>query len=111
MGSEIRRVPANFKHPVDEEGYYVAGAHLEALYHAGQRKCTHFQLYENVSDGTPTSPIFATLEELVDWLRAEGCPDGTITMLREWGHAPSCRTPMNYWQLSKPWPRRLRRVA
>jgi hypothetical protein len=28
----------------------------------------HFQYYENVSEGTPVSPVFATREELAVWL-------------------------------------------
>lgn len=29
---------------------------------------THYQMYEDTSDGTPISPIFATPEELARWL-------------------------------------------
>ena len=29
---------------------------------------THFQLYEEVSYGTPLSPVFAAPEEIVDWM-------------------------------------------
>ncbi len=29
---------------------------------------THYQMYESVSEGTPISPVFATLEELAHWL-------------------------------------------
>lgn len=29
---------------------------------------THWQFYENTSEGTPLSPVFATAEELADWL-------------------------------------------
>ena len=28
----------------------------------------HYQIYETVSEGTPVSPVFATLDELVDWM-------------------------------------------
>ena len=89
MGSQIQRVPPDFEHPVDDEGYQMPGAHYERLYNFGEAQCTHFQLYENVSEGTPTSPIFPTQAELFAWLRAEGCPESTISMLQEWGHAPS----------------------
>jgi hypothetical protein len=29
---------------------------------------THFQIYETVSEGTPCSPVFATLAEVADWM-------------------------------------------
>jgi hypothetical protein len=29
---------------------------------------THYQVYENVTEGTPISPVFATEEEMIDWL-------------------------------------------
>ena len=35
MGTEIRRVPPAFQHPLDDEGNPVPGAHLEPLYNAG----------------------------------------------------------------------------
>lgn len=31
-------------------------------------ECTHYQMYETVTEGTPVSPVFATLEELEKWL-------------------------------------------
>lgn len=33
---------------------------------------TAFQVYENVSEGTPVSPVFATREALIDWLVNDG---------------------------------------
>jgi hypothetical protein len=35
-------------------------------------EATHYQVYENVSEGTPTSPVFANLQELEDWLVEQG---------------------------------------
>lgn len=29
---------------------------------------THYQAYENTTEGTPISPVFATEDELIDWL-------------------------------------------
>ena len=29
---------------------------------------THYQAYENVTIGTPISPVFATEEQMIDWL-------------------------------------------
>lgn len=31
-------------------------------------EATHYQVYETVSEGTPVSPVFATTDEMVDWL-------------------------------------------
>jgi hypothetical protein len=35
-------------------------------------EATHFQMYETVSEGTPVSPVFATKEELVQYLIKNG---------------------------------------
>lgn len=31
-------------------------------------ECTHFMLYEDISEGTPISPLFSTIEELHQWV-------------------------------------------
>lgn len=33
-----------------------------------KEEITHFQMYEDVTEGTPVSPVFATREELARWL-------------------------------------------
>ncbi len=33
---------------------------------------THYQFYEDTSEGTPLSPVFETLPELVDWMVKSG---------------------------------------
>jgi hypothetical protein len=33
---------------------------------------THWQLYENVTEGTPISPVMASAEDLAQWLGANG---------------------------------------
>jgi len=35
-------------------------------------QATHFQMYETVSEGTPVSPVFATRDELIDYLMNHG---------------------------------------
>jgi hypothetical protein len=67
MGTEIVRVPRGFAHPADDAGYPIPGAHCELLYRAGPDSCICYQLYENVTEGTPISPAFETLTELSDW--------------------------------------------
>lgn len=89
MGTEIRRVPPSFQHPLDPEGRPIPGAHLEPLYNAGAAQCTCYQLYENVSEGTPLGPIFDNEAALFSWLREHGIPEANIAMLAKWGHAPS----------------------
>jgi hypothetical protein len=39
--------------------------------------CTHFQMYETVSEGTPCTPVFASLQELEDYLVSTGECAGT----------------------------------
>jgi hypothetical protein len=36
------------------------------------KEATHYQIYETVSEGTPTSPVFASLEAMKTWLVSEG---------------------------------------
>ena len=51
---------------------------------------THYQVYENVSEGTPTSPVFATLEEVVTWLvEDQGHSENAVRAFVRIGHAPS----------------------
>jgi hypothetical protein len=35
-------------------------------------EATHYQIYETVTEGTPVSPVFASLDELVEWCVAQG---------------------------------------
>lgn len=55
---------------------------------------THYQVYENVSEGTPISPVFATPQEVVEWLVSDGGCDGphsrkAATAFVYAGYAPS----------------------
>jgi hypothetical protein len=129
MGREIRKVPAGWEHPRDENGHYrplfdrdyetamrtwydelqawLAGKFEEVRlkhpdlaakpsyasdtpfsafkdwhgrppdpdYHRprwSDEQRTHYQLYEDVTEGTPLSPPFATKEELVEHLVRHG---------------------------------------
>jgi hypothetical protein len=89
MGREIRRVPPGFEHPVDENGDFIAGAHHEPLYCVDPASLTSYQVYENVSEGSPVSPIFDAAEELVQWLKREGWQQDAIDALLNDGHFPS----------------------
>lgn len=48
----------------DDEEYYNLCMN-QSSYH---KKWSYYQLYENVSDGTPLSPAFKTQSELKNWL-------------------------------------------
>lgn len=50
---------------------------------------THFQVYETVTEGTPISPVFATTEEVVDWLIEQGYSDLAARGFVAEGWAPS----------------------
>lgn len=96
MGREVRKVPANWKHPKNGRGHYQPmfqesyeealrdynqnpedydyqepdSRHYNAYYNASE--ATHYQVYETVSEGTPVSPVFATREELARYLSEYG---------------------------------------
>lgn len=51
---------------------------------------THFQMYETVSEGTPVSPVFASKEDLADWLvKSEGYSRETADKFMETEWAPT----------------------
>ncbi len=50
---------------------------------------THCQIYETVSEGTPTSPVFASLDEMVTWLIGEGYSEHAAKMFARDGWALS----------------------
>jgi hypothetical protein len=98
MGREIREVPLNWNHPKDARGQYVPNhcyvltAEMRAEYVDDEGNdewkeewaesylaepwpadaAMGFALYENVSEGTPITPTFATRQDLADYLVANG---------------------------------------
>lgn len=54
-----------------------------------QSEPTHYQVYENVSEGTPTSPVFASLDDMKTWLIGEGFSEHAASMFVKSGYAPS----------------------
>lgn len=114
MGREIRRVPADWKHPMDIDGHYLplydesyesacekwyakciktGGKHVDEdgksywihEWNGNPPKKDYYrdrdwtpkeaiciQMYETVSEGTPVSPVFATKDELIDYLCEHG---------------------------------------
>ena len=89
MGIEIVRVPPNFERPTDDDGDVIAGAHLELAYYLDPSHKAGFPIYENVTERTPQSPVFADISALRDWLAAEGWSEDRIAFLMGRGHAPS----------------------
>lgn len=69
MGREIRKVIPNWVHPKDDDGKY------KPMRKRPPRKkydATWFQMYETVSEGTPVSPPFPSLDALEDYLVNHG---------------------------------------
>jgi hypothetical protein len=89
MGREIVRVPLGFRHPTNANGEPVPSAHLAVLYGTDARDRTAFQIYENVTEGSPESPVFNSLAELVSWLIAQGVSRQSAEAFVERGSAPS----------------------
>ena len=104
MGREIKRVPMDFDWPIGEvwPGFMCRSCMI------GPPEGDGYQLWENITEGSPVSSVFATPEELADWLIAPGndtsITQGTsreqwLAMIRGPGWAPSlvidskgCRT-------------------
>ena len=97
MGRVIRRVPPDWEHPEDENGHciptfdeYVGDVDVaawEAEYERSfdedaksvyrerswtEEEATAYQVYENVTEGTPISPVFETKGEMREWLLSRG---------------------------------------
>lgn len=127
MGREIRRVRPDWVHPHGvtgykplQDGYRQALAGFRAMAEAdgieaalesygggplsddympdwAEAEATHYQMYENTTEGTPISPVFATPEEVARWCADNGasaCGSMTATY-DEWlakargGYAPT----------------------
>ncbi len=65
--------------PPDEDSYRPAFA----------SEPTHYQIYETVSEGTPVSPVFVTLDAMVDWLVSQGTARKSAEAFAKSGWAPS----------------------
>ncbi len=67
MGREVRLVPPGWEHPRDERGEYIP--QFDENYRGEDAR---FQVYENISEGTPVTPAFTTEEELEEYLVEAG---------------------------------------
>lgn len=52
-------------------------------------EATHYQIYETVTEGTPVSPVFASLQELVEWCVGQGYSRHAAERFAEQGWVPS----------------------
>ena len=50
-----------------------------------EEEATCYQIYETVSEGTPVSPVFETLDQMVEWMIADGTSPGAArAFAKEW---------------------------
>jgi hypothetical protein len=89
MGRYIERVPLGFEHQVDARGEFVPGAHRRALSRLPNQERPAYQVYEDVTEGTPISPVLAGEAELKSWLGQQGYSARAIENFVRLGSAPS----------------------
>lgn len=107
MGREIRRVPPGWEHPRDERGRHIplfdlnAAPHgeideelpgadrLPAMPRCAPEEATCYQVYENVTEGTPVSPVFDSVDGVRDWLVDKGYSRRAAEGFCRHGQAPT----------------------
>jgi hypothetical protein len=67
MGREVRKVPASWQHPTSPKGGFIP-LETDDMPQWTEAEATHFQMYENVTEGTPISPVMDSPEALAHWL-------------------------------------------
>lgn len=116
MGREVRRVPPDWEHPSDVNGYkplydvfpfnkdkiaeglrdgWLKGEPpnygIECMPNWPESQRTHYQMYETTSEGTPISPVMESPEALARWLvEAKASAGGSDTASYE-GWLRVCR--------------------
>ena len=80
MSRELRKVPAHHQHPRKSNNFYIPTPREE------QAQGDWFQVYETVTQGTPVTPPFQTLEELEEHLVKNG-----DTLTQRGGYPPPPR--------------------
>ncbi len=89
MGRILLQVPPNFRHPAAASGKPIPGAHHELLDGVGSDRLICLQIYEDVSEGTPVSPVFGSQAEVRAWLIAQGVAFEAADEFLQRGSAPS----------------------
>lgn len=78
----------------DARGYsQYAGQSPDPDYYREQNwteeEATCYQIYQNVSEGTPVSPVFETLADMETWLLEQGHSQKSVNIFCKEGYAPS----------------------
>lgn len=111
MSRELRRVPRDWDHPKDargkcipmrdhtyeealaewkEEGWGEEDKPVKDGYRpAYTSPADCYQVYEDVSEGTPLSPVLYTVDEVIGWLLGQGYSRNAATKFCKAGWAPS----------------------
>jgi len=95
MGRQIKRVPFDFDHPLYEvwPGYEfppnLTDEDEDNFSPADPPDGPGYQVWENVSDGSPVSPVFETEDALAEWLIDQGYSPGGVKAFIEFGYSPS----------------------
>jgi hypothetical protein len=69
VGREVRRVAADWRHPLGENGKFQP-IHAGEMPNWKVNQATHYQMYETYTAGTPISPVMEYPEALARWLVA-----------------------------------------
>ncbi len=88
-------MPPGWAHPRGDAGDNVDGGQLEPPDRLPESARTAFQIYQNVSAGSPVSPVFATLSDMKAWLIDQGQAADAIDSFVDWGFAPSTVASVN----------------
>jgi len=90
MGKRIVKAPPAFERRKDHDGRFISGAHLPLLYDMPQESLSCFQIYEDVTEATPVSPIFPSEAALKKWLVSQqGYSVDAVQQFMHFGFAPS----------------------
>lgn len=83
-----------YKYPKTARGYidWNGGSpdpeyYREEEWTTGQASC--YQIYETVSEGTPKSPVFVSLDKMQEWLTTQGYLQKAAESFARTGYAPS----------------------
>ena len=68
IGSQWIPIPDEYKHYSYEEWDMDRPDPADYMPDWDKSERTHYQMYENTTEGTPLSPAFATEDELIDYL-------------------------------------------
>lgn len=85
---QLRENPPTYTFLAEWDGDPPAVEYYRAEKWTEEQACC-FQMYETVTEGTPVSPVFDSLQELEDWLVTQGHSRGAAHAFCGSGWAPS----------------------